>query len=100
MNEKDPKSIALQFGEYINYHDAASLAALMSDNHSFIDRDNNIINSKENVINAWINFFKMFPDYKNIFSIVKSTNDLVIFAGYAYWSEENKYDPAIWTAKV
>ncbi len=50
MNQKDPKLIALKFGEYINNHDASSLSHLISDNHTLIDRDKNIISSKENVI--------------------------------------------------
>lgn len=47
---------------------------------------------------GWIEFFKRFPDYRNTFTRVESRDNLVILIGHAYWSEENKYDPVIWTA--
>ncbi len=25
---------------------------------------------------------------------------MVVFSSYAYWSEKNKYDPAVWAAKL
>ena len=42
----------------------------------------------------------MFPKYNNTFNSVGSKNNLVIITGYAHWNEDNKYDPAIWTAKI
>ena len=100
MNFRDPKLTVLQFNECITNHDVESLSRLMTDNHKFIDSAGNIVESKENIVKAWIEFFAMFPDYKNTFHMVKSEDNLVIIVGYAYWSEENKYDEAIWTAKI
>ncbi len=100
MNTQDPKLTALQFNEYINKHDIKGLSSLMSEDHTFIDRANKVDKGKESMTKGWIEFFASFPDYKNNFTRVESRDDLVILLGYAYWNEERKYDPAIWTAKI
>ena len=100
LNVLNPEQIVLQFNEYITKHDVESLANLMTDNHRLTDRDGNIGEGKENMIAGWNIFFKMFPDYKNTFTEIKSDGELVIIKGYAYWSEENQHDDVIWTAKI
>ena len=100
MNTQDPKLTALQFNEYINKHDIKGLSRLMSEDHTFIDRANKVDKGKESMTKGWIEFFASFPDYKNNFTRVESREDLVILLGYAYWNEECKCDPAIWTAKI
>ena len=42
----------------------------------------------------------MFPYYKNFFGRVESRDDLVVILGYAFWSAESPFDPAIWTARI
>jgi len=100
MNTQDPKLTALQFNEYINKQDIQGLSALMTPDHTFVDRANNVDKGKESMTKGWIEFFASFPDYKNTFTRVESHDDLVILLGYAYWNEANKYDPAIWMAKI
>ncbi|MCK4251748.1 nuclear transport factor 2 family protein [candidate division WOR-3 bacterium] len=100
MNSKDPKLTALQFNECINNQDIKGLSDLMTEDHTFIDREGKIDKPKVHMIECWISFFKEFPDYKNTFTRVESQDNLVILIGYAYWSEKNKYDPAIWTATI
>jgi len=100
MNTRDPKLVALQFNEYINNQDIKGLSSLMTDDHTFIDRAGEIDKGKESMTRGWVEFFKNFPDYSNTFTRVESRNDLVILIGFAYWSAENKYDPAIWTARI
>lgn len=100
MNTKDPKLTALQFNEYINKQDIKGLSKLMTEEHTFIDRDGEVYKGKELMTEGWIEFFGNFPEYKNIFNRVESQDNLVILIGYAYWSEKNTYDPAIWTAKI
>ncbi|KPK72646.1 hypothetical protein AMJ87_04250 [candidate division WOR_3 bacterium SM23_60] len=85
MNRKDPKLTALQFNEYINGHDVRGLSNLMTANHTFIDRANQVDKGKESMTKGWMDFFASFPDYKNTFNRVES---------------RNTYDPAIWTAKI
>ncbi|KPK62773.1 hypothetical protein AMJ83_09820 [candidate division WOR_3 bacterium SM23_42] len=100
MNTTDPKLIALQFNEYINKQDIKGLSSLMTEDHTFIDRKGEVDKGKGSMTKGWIEFFKSFPKYRNTFTRVGSQDDLVILIGYAYWSEENKYDPAIWTARI
>ena len=100
MNNKDPKLVALQFNEYINDQDVKGLSSLMTDRHTFIDRAGKTDKGKESMIRGWIEFFDSFPSYKNTFDRVESRDNLVILIGHAYWSEQNSYDPAIWTARI
>lgn len=100
MNSRDPKIIALLFNECINNQDIDRLTDLMTEGHTFIDRKGEIDEGKESMTKGWINFFKQFPEYKNTFTRVESTNDFVILIGYADWSKDSDRDYAIWTAKI
>ena len=46
MNSKAPKLTALQFNEYINNQDIEGLSNLMTENHTFIDREGTIDKGK------------------------------------------------------
>lgn len=100
MNTKDPKLIALQFNECISNQDLNGLARLMTDDHAFIDRDGTVHQPKPVMIDAWKEFFRMFPKYRNTFIRVESRGDTVILLGSAFWSEDQPYDPGIWTATI
>ena len=65
-----------------------------------LDRDGNIRQSKQVMIRSWGKFFEMVPKYRNTFTRVESDENLVVILGYAYWSEEQPYDPVIWTATI
>ena len=97
---KDPKLIALQFNEYINNHDIKGLTSLMTNDHTFIDRANDIYKGKDVMTEGWIDFFKNYPVYKNTFTRVESRDNVVILIGYAFWSEDCPHDKAIWTVKI
>ena len=100
MNTRDPKLTALQFNEYINEQNIKGLSDLMTEDHTFIDRKGAVDKGKESMTKGWMEFFENFPDYRNTFTRVESRDDLVILIGYAYWSVREKYDPAIWTARI
>ena len=70
----------------------------MSENHTFIDRDGGSHGPKTYMVSGWRDFFKMFPAYRNTFEKIVVTEDLVSVLGFAYWSEDESYDPVIWTA--
>jgi predicted SnoaL-like aldol condensation-catalyzing enzyme len=97
---KDPKLIALQFNDCINSRDLDGLARLMTEEHTFIDREGKVHRPKHVMVQSWREFFRMFPRYKNTFTRVESKGDLVVMRGFAYWSEKEPHDPAIWTATV
>jgi predicted SnoaL-like aldol condensation-catalyzing enzyme len=100
VNSRDPKLVALLFNECITRHDLYSLSALMSDDHLFVDRDGNTVQSKVKMTSAWEEFFKLFPAYRNTFVRVDSNGDEVVMIGFAFWNEEKPSDPAIWTAHI
>lgn len=100
MNSRDPKLTALLFNEYINNQDINGLSGLMTDGHTFIDRDGGVHAGKESMTNGWIEFFKQFPDYRNTFNRVESREEAVIIIGYAVWSKDSPEDHVIWTARI
>ncbi len=100
MNRRDPKLVALEFNECINTRDLAGLEALMTEDHTFIDRNGKSETPRDVMILDWKRFFRMFPAYRNTFRRVESTESFVVMLGHAYWSEEHPYDPAIWTALI
>jgi ketosteroid isomerase-like protein len=100
MNSKDPKLTALQFNEYINSQDIKGLSGLMTEDHTLIVREGDVVKGKESNTKGWIDFFNQFPDYKNVFNRVESRDNLVIIIGYAKWSKESTDDHVIWTAKI
>ncbi len=100
MNTKDPKLIALQFNECITDQNIDELARLMSDGHTFIDRERTIHRPKDFMIDSWKKFFELFPKYKNIFTRIESHDNLVVMLGHAFWSDEQPHDAAIWTATI
>ena len=100
MSERDPKLIALQFNECINRQDLDGLAELMTEDHTFIDREGKTGHPKEAMVQGWRNFFGMFPEYRNTFTRIQSIDNHVTILGFAYWSDEEPYDPVIWTATI
>jgi ketosteroid isomerase-like protein len=100
MNRRDPKLTALLFNEQINHRDIDGLSALMSDDYTFIDREDAVYRGKETMTRGWIEFFISFPEYQNTFTRVESRDDLVILIGYAVWSKNAQPDHAIWTATI
>jgi ketosteroid isomerase-like protein len=49
MNPKDPKLTALQFNEHINNQDINRLSGLMTEDHTFIDREGRVDEGKESI---------------------------------------------------
>jgi ketosteroid isomerase-like protein len=95
-----PISIVNAFNHCINNQDVEGLAALMSEDHTFIDRDGSSHGPKSHMVKGWKQFFEMFGLYKNTFNQIMADGDKVFVLGFAYWSEKEPYDPVIWTAKI
>lgn len=100
MNKKDPKLTALQFNECINNQDIKGLSSLMTEDHTFIDREDEVHRGKGSMTKGWIEFFEAFPEYRNTFTRVESRDELVILIGHATWSKGSSADHAIWTARI
>lgn len=101
--------LVLKHIEGINTANINLLYSLMSEDHQFIDAHDNRLISKENMKNAWIEYFSMFPDYKIEVNDIIQKDSLFCILGYAGGtykglinSENSNYwrVPAAWTAIV
>ena len=100
MNKRDPMLTALMFNECINARDHEGLIALMSDDHAFIDRDDDRHEGKDRMSRGWREFFDEFPDYRNTFVRVQTCGNLVVVLGYAEWEAGGEPDHVLWTATI
>jgi len=98
---RSKSATTLQFNNYINCQDLEGLSSLMTDDHTFIDSENDVHKGKEVMTEGWRTFFESYPDYTNIFQRVEMRNGMVVMFGYSTCSNEPVLDgPAIWSAKV
>ena len=101
MDERDPKLVVLLFNECINNQDINGLSDLMAEDYVFIDSsDDYYADGKEAMVSGWQEFFDLYPDYQNHFSMVLSRENLVLVAGHSTCSYRNLDGPALWTAKI
>ena len=100
MKPQELMSIALRFNEKINEQDLEGLATLMTEDHTFVDSDNNITKGKKTMLRGWGEFFQKYPDYKNTFTCVATQDDVVIMVGYSTCFHKPLNGPGIWTAKI
>jgi ketosteroid isomerase-like protein len=92
---------ALAFNEAITRGDVAALGRLMTDDHTFVDADDNVFSGKDVVLDAWRGFFEAFPGYRNVWTELTRTGDTVIALGHSICPNEPELDgPAIWAATV
>ena len=91
---------ALKFNERINKQDLEGLAELMTNDHTFIDNFGEVTRGKEVMKEAWKDFFRKYPDYRNMFTCVTIQNNIVVMVGYSTCSYKPLDGPSIWTAKV
>jgi uncharacterized protein (TIGR02246 family) len=91
---------ALKFNDRINQRDLEGLAELMTDDHTFIDNEGNVTKGKAAMKEAWRDFFKSYPDYRNEFTNVMVQDNIVVIIGYSRCSYKPLEGPNIWTAKI
>jgi ketosteroid isomerase-like protein len=95
----------LAFIDRINAHDVEGLAALMSDDHTFIDAHGNEVSGKTKMTAGWRAYFDWFPDYFiEIVDVFEKGDSLAMF-GFAGGSFKNKPTeswrlPVAWKAVV
>lgn len=100
MDSFDVMMVALNFNVKINQQDLDGLVELMTADHTFIDIPGEVHKGKAVMRKGWREFFKKFPDYRNIFTGVKVRNNVVVMIGYSTCSHKQLDGPSIWTAKV
>lgn len=99
------KQTILAFMERINAHDVEGVAALMSDDHTFIDAHGNQVSDKEQMIAGWRAYFEWFPDYYiEITDLLENGDNFALFgfAGGSFKGNESESWrlPAAWKAIV
>jgi len=101
--------VLLDFIDAINCADLNAMVDLMADNFTFIDSRDNRCTGKENMKQAWIEYFNLFPDYNiEITGMLKKKSlfYLVGYAGGTYKNLKNEENsnywriPAAWSAMI
>lgn len=93
-------AIAVRFNDCINGRDVDGLAALMSDDHRFVDAEANAVTGKPACLEAWRGFFDQFPDYRNVFVLLTAADGVVTIVGYSECADPRLAGPALWTATI
>jgi hypothetical protein len=102
-------NIVLDFVDAINSADVDTIYNLMAEGHLFIDSQDNRVIGKENMKQAWIGYFALFPDYKIEIKEILEKDSLFCILGYASGTYKNLKNennsnywriPAAWTATV
>jgi hypothetical protein len=75
--------VALDFIDAINRSDVESILSLMTDDHVFVDSQDNQASGKDNLKQAWTGYFGLFPDYKIEVNEIFEKESLVCILGYA-----------------
>lgn len=101
--------IVLDFIDAINCADVDKMFDLMATDHVFIDSQDNKMAGRDNMKQAWIGYFDLFPDYKIEINEVLTKDSLVCLFGYASATYKNLINnnnsnywriPAAWRAIV
>jgi ketosteroid isomerase-like protein len=96
----DLRALTVTFNEHINNRDLDGLAALMTDDHAFIDAAGHAIRGKSKCLEAWRGFFASFPDYRNVFDSLVVAGDSVVVVGRSNCPDLRLDGPALWVAKA
>ena len=92
--------VVVAFNDAINAHDLVGLAALMSDDHRFIDSAGQVLHGKAVCIEAWRGLFPAFSDHRNHFESLTVQGTTVCVVGWSSCSAPELSGPARWPADV
>lgn len=84
--------VALEFIRTINEADVDKLCSLMTDDHAFVDSQDNKVIGKEAMRQVWKEYFAWFPDYHIEVNDILQKNDVVVITGYAGGTWKNLKD--------
>lgn len=91
--------IVLDFVKAINSANITKICELITQDHLFIDSQDNRLKGKENLKQAWIEYFSLFPDYKIEVTEIFETDSGICAFGYAsatYLNLKNKDNSNFW----
>jgi ketosteroid isomerase-like protein len=96
---KSNKDIAIRFVKAINDHNVNAIVNLMSEDHTFVDAQNNKAVGKKEMRKGWKGYFELFPDYKLEISDITENESVIGLFGYAnatYKNLTNKLNSNFW----
>jgi ketosteroid isomerase-like protein len=103
------RQVALEFVDAINHADIERMRKLLSPDHLFIDSQDNRVQGRDKMMNGWVQYFVMFPDYLIDIETIVEDDRFICFFGYASATYKKLKDetnsnywriPAAWTAIV
>ncbi len=106
---KSAADVALEFVDRINRHEVAGLAALMTEDHLFIDGLGQEVRGREQMEKGWLGYLAWFPDYSIQVDDALSRGNVVALFGTAQGTyavngnllaEAHWEIPAAWKAVV
>ena len=102
-------SIVSAFIEAVNRHVPSEIAALMTDDHTFLDSRGGVSSGRDKMVASWEQYFRMFPDYRIQVESLLADNAVVAVFGRASGTYNGKRGlvpqnriemPAAWKAVV
>ena len=93
----------------INTRNPMEIAALMTQDHAFVDSGGQVVRGREEIASGWADYFRMFPDYQIQLDSILADGNLVAAFGSASGTyngkrglvPENRIEmPAAWKAIV
>jgi uncharacterized protein (TIGR02246 family) len=105
MVSSDSEKIALRFVECINAQDVEGLAALMTEDHTFIGHDEGDVSvGRETMKQGFAGYFEDFPEYRiHVSKVTRSGKDIAIVGtttGSHIAPEIEAKETVIWIAKI
>jgi len=101
--------VVFDFADAINKADVDKIYRLMADDHLFIDSQDNKMEGKEKMRNAWSEYFRLFPDYKIEIEEIFEKDSSICIIGHASGTYKNLHNtnnsnhwriPAAWKAVI
>jgi ketosteroid isomerase-like protein len=99
MRNESNKAIVIGFVKAINDHDVNEIVNLMSEDHIFIDSQNNKSVGKKGMKEGWEGYYELFPDYQIEISDITENKSLIGLFGYVnatYKNKTNKLNSNFW----
>ncbi|WP_433788860.1 DUF4240 domain-containing protein [Actinoplanes sp. CA-252034] len=97
----EPRFVVEAFTERINDRDLDGLAALMTDDHTFVDAEGTTVTGRAQCIAAWRRFFAAFPDYRaHVDTLTAAGGGVLAVGGRSECSDLALAGPTRWNAVV
>jgi uncharacterized protein (TIGR02246 family) len=105
VSSRDPAAVALEFVDCINRQDVEGLAALMTEDHTFVGYERgDRTQGREVMAGGFAEYFAAFPEYRiQVSRVLRSGDDIAIIGtttGSHVPPELEARETLIWTARI